>query len=111
MKELNLNEVALVSGGGNAGDRLDRGRTASTSYGGQANGFQPNYAAGKAGANLMNDLTSACGAALVGGITGVAGAALSRSFAQVGLTALGAGAAINSACGNNKSSGTRTPFR
>lgn len=43
------------------------GRAASTNYGGQANGFQPNIAAGMAGANLVNDVTSNCGLALLGG--------------------------------------------
>lgn len=103
MKELSLSEVAQVSGGGNAGDRLERGRTALTNYGGQANGFQANYAAGAAGANLTHDLTSPCGAALVGGFASIAGAALSRSPAQVGLAALGASSAIGATCGSSNS--------
>lgn len=76
MKELNLNEITQASGGGNAGDRLDRGRTASTNYGGQANGFQSNYSA--AGG------TGSCGTGTVAGLVGGLAAA---SVATGGLAA------------------------
>lgn len=81
IRELSFDEIAQVSGGGNAGDHeRNSGRAASTNYGGQANGFQPNIAAGKAGANLVNDVTSNCGLALLGGTAGLAGAVASRSI-------------------------------
>lgn len=78
IKELSPDEIALVSGG-NANSNYERGRDASTNYGGQANGFQPNLAAGAAGANMYNDLTSNCGVAMTGGTAGLVGAAASRS--------------------------------
>jgi hypothetical protein len=82
IRELSFDEIAQVSGGSangqNASDR-NFGRTASTNYGGQANGYQPNISAGITGANMYNDLTSNCGLALVGGTAGLANAAASRS--------------------------------
>jgi hypothetical protein len=84
IRELNFDEIALVSGG-NGADSADRDRAlraqrqARTSYGAQANGFQPNYAAGAAGANMYNDLSSNCGLAMVAGTSGLVGAVASRS--------------------------------
>lgn len=81
IRELSLSEIELVSGGNangqDAGERSNYGR--STNYGAQANGFQPNYAAGMAGANMYNDLSSNCGLAMLGGVAGLAGSAASRS--------------------------------
>lgn len=86
IRELSLNEIAIVSGGEGHGTEVNRDRQearlkGSTSYGGQANGFQPNYAAGAAGANMFNDLSSNCGLGMIGGAAGLAGAAASRSIA------------------------------
>ncbi|MGU3523724.1 hypothetical protein ACLBW2_11555 [Enterobacteriaceae bacterium C23F] len=70
IKDLNFDEIALVSGG-NGADSADRdralraarnARNGSTSYGGQANGLQPNYAA--AGG------TGSCGTGTVAGLIG-----------------------------------------
>ncbi|MCS5452280.1 hypothetical protein ACJVQT_20220 [Enterobacter huaxiensis] len=63
IRELSFDELAQVSGGGNSGDH-DRnfGRAASTNYGGQANGFQPNYAAIGG--------TGSCGPGTVAGLVG-----------------------------------------
>jgi hypothetical protein len=67
IRELSFDEIALVSGGEGHGtevarDRQDSRNRASTSYGGQANGFQPNYAA--AGG------TGSCGPGTVAGLVG-----------------------------------------
>lgn len=77
IRELSFDEIAQVSGGGNAGDHEQRAGV--TNYGGQANGFQPNISAGLTGSNMYNDLTSNCGLAMVGGAAGLAGAAASKS--------------------------------
>lgn len=110
IRELNFDEIAQVSGGGNAGDH-DRisGRSASTNYGGQANGYQPNIAAGMAGANMYNDLTSNCGLALVGGAAGLTGAAATRSVtgAISSITGMIAGCRPSS----NSDSKSGPPFR
>lgn len=82
IRELSFDEIVQVSGGGangqNASDRSYGGRSASTNYGGQANGFQPNISAGITGANMYNDLSSNCGLALIGGAAGLTGAAASK---------------------------------
>ena len=85
IRELSLNERAIVSGGEGHGTEVNRDRQearskGSTSYGGQANGFQPNYAAGAAGANMFNDLRSTCGLGMIGGAAGLANAAVTRSI-------------------------------
>lgn len=81
IRVLSFDEIAQVSGGGNAGDHehYHNGRSGSTTYGGQANGFQPNISAGLTGANMYNDLKSNCGLAMIGGTAGLANAAATRS--------------------------------
>ncbi len=79
IRELNVDEMALVSGG-NANSNFEgdhsRHRGASTHYGGQANGFQSNYAAANG--------TGSCGPGTVAGlISGIAAA----TVATGGLTA------------------------
>ncbi len=117
IKDLNFDEIALVSGG-NGADSADRdralraarnARNASTSYGGQANGFQPNYAAGAAGANMYNDLSSNCGLAIMGGTAGLIGAVASRSItgAVSSITGMIAGCKPDS----NAASKNGAPFR
>lgn len=84
MKELNFNDIKQVSGGGrNGADHEPNWRGASTNYGGQANGFQANYAAGAAGANMYHDLSSNCGLAMLGGTAGLVGAGVTRSITGV----------------------------
>lgn len=113
IRELSLDEIALVSGGESMMSAANRGynigRKGSTNYGGQANGFQSNISAGLTGANMYNDVLSPCGAAIIGGITSVAGAALTGNAAAIGLAALGSSASIASTCSNNSRSGP--PFR
>lgn len=94
IRELSFDEIALVSAGSangqDAGERSNYGRSdhsPSTNYGGQANGFQPNYAAGAANANMYNDLTSSCGLGLVGGGAGLVGAIATRSI-TAGISAI-----------------------
>jgi hypothetical protein len=113
IRELNFDEIAIVSGGesmmsaANRGDHI--GHQASTNYGGQANGFQSNVSAGLTGANMYNDVTSPCGASIIGGMTSIAGSALSGNAASIGLSAIGAATSIASTCNFNSSS--NTPFR
>ncbi|BFT82787.1 hypothetical protein AB5R26_003336 [Enterobacter mori] len=85
IKELSFYEIALVSGGEGHGTEVNRDRREAQlrggiGYGAQANGFQPNRAAGVAGANMYNDLTSNCGLAMIGGVAGLGGAAATRSI-------------------------------
>lgn len=108
IRELSFDEIAIVSGGGNAGDHDDRnsGRAASTNYGGQANGFQPNISAGLTGANLVNDLKSNCGLAMIGGTAGLAAAAAGKSAAG----AISALTGIIAGCRNDSASKSGPPF-
>ncbi|WBM72670.1 hypothetical protein OH773_10710 [Buttiauxella sp. WJP83] len=94
IRELSFDEIALVSGGGaNGQDNNERsnygGNSARTGYGGQANGFQPNYAAGAAGANMYNDITSNCGIGIAGGLMGLGASVASRSIAGAGSAVAG----------------------
>lgn len=77
MKELNLNEVAQVSGGGNSGDRLDRGRTASTNSG--SSGSPSRYSApGVTACNcgIIGGMIAGSPAGIVGVGLGLVGGAL-----------------------------------
>lgn len=108
MKELSLNDIAQVSGGGNSGDRLDRGRTPSTNYGGQADGFQSNKAAGG---------TGGCGTGTVAGLVGglaAAGVATGGLAAGIGFVGGLASGMIGGQCfpsGSSSSSRNGPPFR
>ncbi|WPU22500.1 hypothetical protein RI049_21115 [Cedecea neteri] len=112
IKELNFEEIAMVSGGNansNYENASSRGRRGSTNYGGQANGFQPNLAAGAAGANMYNDLTSNCGLVMIGGTASLIGATVSRSPT----TAIGAVTSMIAGCRNDSRSSSKSgpPFR
>lgn len=114
IKDLNFDEIALVSGG-NGADSADRDRAlraarqARTSYGAQANGFQPNFAAGAAGANMYNDLTSNCGLGVITGVSGLAAAGASRSIGS----AIASVASMIAGCkpDSNAASKNGPPFR
>lgn len=109
IRELSLDEIAMVSGG-NANSNYERGdsRGSRTNYGAQANGFQPNLAAGVAGANMYNDLTSNCGLAMIGGTAGLAGAVASKSPSGV----IGAITGMIAGCRNDSQSSSKSgpPF-
>lgn len=106
IKELILDEIALVSGGESMMSAANRGTTrGSTSYGGQANGFQPNYAAaGSSG------ITKECAAAIATGALGVVGSLPSRNAVSIGSAMAVAGISIGATCDQAKSK-SGSPFR
>lgn len=111
IRELSFGEIDLVNGGEGHGTEFNRdrqdARNAATNYGGQANGFQPNLAAGAAGANMYNDLSSNCGLGLVGGGAGLVSAVATRSIA----TGISAITGIIAGCKSDSTSKNGPPFR
>lgn len=107
MKELNLNEVAQVSGGGHAGARQERQRESSTNYGGQTDGFQSNKAA--AGYGLLDGVSQSCLNSMGWGTANTAVAARG-GVASFGMAAASALADVGRTCSSSSSSRSGPPF-
>ncbi|SUW62580.1 Uncharacterised protein [Buttiauxella agrestis] len=106
IRELSFDEIALVSGGSangqDAGERSNYGNNnARTSYGGQANGFQPNYAA--SGHGLLDGVSRDCLTSMAIGTANVVAAGASRSITGFGTAAASALNDIGKTCNDNNS--------
>ncbi|MGP1143588.1 hypothetical protein ACJ8J8_01965 [Serratia sp. CY48663] len=107
LKELTREEMQRMGGTGDGNNGGDRDRDYSrSSYGAQANGFQPNWAA--KGYGLLQD---PCTGAVVTGAIAMAGALASRNGSAIGTAAASAFANIGSQCTKGSGNDRGVPFR
>lgn len=116
IRELNSEEIAQVSGGGNSGDHDNLGRSSSgysggsgfsggIPYGAQANGFLSNTAAA-----VGSGISKECAVGIATGALGVIGSIPSRNPISIGSAVATAGISIAATC-NTPSSKNSPPFR
>ncbi|RTF41779.1 hypothetical protein [Serratia marcescens] len=107
LRELTREEMQRMGGTGDGNNGGDRDRDYSrSSYGAQANGFQPNWAA--KGYGLFQD---PCTGAVVTGAIAMAGALTSRNGSAIGTAAASAFVNIGSQCTKGSGNDRGVPFR
>lgn len=104
MKELNLNEVALVSGGGNAGDHERHGYNTSGGVNGSKSNY-PNFTGTVSGPGVAPNISGACLNSMVQGTLNTVAAGAGRNAIGFGVTAAGALTDIGRTCSNSSRSG------
>lgn len=97
IRNLSVDEIEMVSGG-NANSNYERNdhSSGSTSYGGQANGFQPNYAA--SGYGLLDGISRDCLTSLGLGAANAVAAGAARSMTGLATAAASALSDVGKTC-------------
>lgn len=108
LKEMTKAEMQLIGGAGDGNNGGDRDHSRS-SYGAQANGFQPNWAA--KGHGLFQDASRPCPSAIINGVLGVGSALASRNATAIGIMATAAFVNIGGQCNKDSGRDRGVPFR